>query len=104
MLRPPPARHNGRRAYDQSVLQKLGVIKLAQEAGYTISEIHSLPDQFPTDMQPSIKWQALAPAKLAEIDRRMTHLQEMRSLVERTLQCECEALEDYFLFGIGVRD
>lgn len=93
-LLPRPDRDKGRRCYDESVLPKLGVIKLAQEAGYTISEIHTLLNQFPEDMQPSAKWQALGPSKLAEIDRRISHLQAMRALVERTLQCQCEALDD----------
>jgi MerR family transcriptional regulator, redox-sensitive transcriptional activator SoxR len=93
-LLPHPARDKGRRYYDESVLPKLSVIKLAQEAGYTISEIHTLLNHFPADMQPSDKWQALGSSKLAEIDRRISHLQNMRALVERTLQCRCEAIED----------
>ena len=93
-LLPRPARDNGRRRYDESVLLRLGLIKLAQEAGYTIAEIHALLYQFPTDTSPSAKWQALAPSKLAEIDRRISQLKDMRALVEHTMQCQCEALED----------
>ena len=93
-LLPHPARESGRRRYDESVLLRLGLIKLAQESGYTIAEIHGLLYQFPTDTSPSAKWQALAPSKLAEIDHRIGQLKDMRALVERTLQCECSALED----------
>jgi MerR family transcriptional regulator, redox-sensitive transcriptional activator SoxR len=93
-LLPRPARDNGRRTYDENVLPRLGVIKLAQEAGYTIAEIHTLLNQFPADMQPGAKWQALGLSKLAEIDRRISNLKTMRALVERTLQCQCEVLED----------
>jgi len=93
-LLPPSKRISGKRRYDAAILEKLGVIRLAQNAGYTIAEIHTLLHEFPVDATPSERWQALAAQKLAELDARMQSLIAMKSLLEHTLQCACPSLDD----------
>ena len=50
---PTPERENGRRRYDGEVLRKaldrLAVVRVAQQAGFTISEIRMLLDGFRPD-------------------------------------------------------
>lgn len=92
-LLPPARRVNGRRRYDEAILQKLSVIRLAQQAGYSIVEIQMLVHDFPADAPPSVRWQALAQQKLDELDKRMRNLQAMKSLLEQTLLCQCVTLE-----------
>ena len=45
-LLPPPERENGRRRYDGEVLRealdRLAVVRVAQQAGFTLSEIRTL--------------------------------------------------------------
>src|SRR5215203_3264259 len=57
-LLPPPERANGRRRYDGEVLRKvldrLAVVRVAQQAGFTISEIRTLLDGFSEDTPPSV--------------------------------------------------
>ena len=93
-LLPPSKRVSGKRCYDAVILEKLSVIRLAQNAGYTIAEIHTLLHDFPVDATPSERWQTLAPQKLVELDARMQSLIAMKSLLEHTLQCACPSLDD----------
>lgn len=93
-LLPPPARVNGRRRYDETVLRKLGVIRLAQQAGLTIAEIHALLNDFSAVTPPSERWQRFAGDKLVEVSERISQLEQMKSLLESMLDCACSTLED----------
>jgi MerR family transcriptional regulator, redox-sensitive transcriptional activator SoxR len=69
---PPPERENGRRRYEgevlRDVLARLAVVRVAQRAGFTISEIKTLLDGFSDDTPPSERWRILAREKLAEVE------------------------------------
>lgn len=93
-LLPPSGRINGRRRYDHTVLSKLKIIRLAQQAGYTISEIQILVHDFPADALPSVRWQAMAQQKLEELDERLKNIQAMKTILEQTLYCQCVTLEE----------
>jgi MerR family transcriptional regulator, redox-sensitive transcriptional activator SoxR len=93
-LLPPSKRVNTKRRYDLSILQKLSVIRMAQHAGFTIAEIQTLLHDFPVDTPPSVRWQALAGRKIFELNEAMQRIQEMKSLLEQTLQCHCLTIED----------
>jgi MerR family transcriptional regulator, redox-sensitive transcriptional activator SoxR len=93
-LLPAAGRVNGRRRYDEGVLRQLGVIRLAQQAGYTIAEIQMLLHDFPAGTLPSERWRVLARQKLVELDELMGNIQAMKALLEETLACECETLEE----------
>lgn len=92
-LLPPAQRRSGKRRYDATVLEKLGVIRLAQDAGLTIAEIQTLLYDFPTDTPPSVRWRTLATKKIVELDVLLSRVQAMKSLLEQTLQCHCATLE-----------
>ena len=57
---PSPERANGRRRYDgevlREVLDRLAVVRVAQQAGFTLSEIRTLLDGFCEDTPPSERW------------------------------------------------
>jgi DNA-binding transcriptional MerR regulator len=93
-LLPSAGRVNGRRRYDEGIWPKLGVIRLAQQAGFRIAEIHTLLHDFPADAPPAARWQAVAPQKLAELDELIKHIQAMRALLAETLACRCATLEE----------
>lgn len=94
-LLPPAERVNTKRRYEESMVQKLGVIRLAQQLGFSIDEIQVLLHDFPVDTAPSQRWQALAGSKLAELDAKMAQIQEMKQMLEQTLQhCACATLEE----------
>jgi MerR family redox-sensitive transcriptional activator SoxR len=93
-LLPEPVRVNRQRRYSDGIAQKLGIIRMAQQAGFTIAEIRSLLYDFADDAPPSERWQCLAQHKLVELDAQMRNLQAMKLLLEQTLQCQCSTLEE----------
>lgn len=93
-LLPPADRVNGRRHYDESILQKLGTIRLAQQAGFTIAEIQALLHHFPANTPPPERWQAMATQKLDELEERLQTIQKMKNILAQTLNCQCETLAD----------
>jgi MerR family transcriptional regulator, redox-sensitive transcriptional activator SoxR len=94
----PPERANGRRRYDgevlSEVLDRLAVVRVAQQAGFTISEIKTLLNGFSKDTPPSERWRLLAEEKLPEVDALIERVQGMKDMLERGLRCECLRLED----------
>jgi MerR family transcriptional regulator, redox-sensitive transcriptional activator SoxR len=104
-LLPRPERANGRRRYDgellREVLDRLAVVRVAQQAGFTISEIRTLLDGFSEDTPPSERWRILARDKLPEVEALVERALSMKDLLERGLRCECLRLEECSLVGNG---
>lgn len=92
-LLPPAERINGRREFDESVLERLAVIRLARRAGFTLSEIHTLMTGFAPATPPSVRWRSLTAAKLNEVNALIARAEEMRSLLEEGLACGCLTIE-----------
>jgi MerR family transcriptional regulator, redox-sensitive transcriptional activator SoxR len=105
---PTPERENGQRRYDgevlREVLDRLAVVRVAQQAGFTISEIRMLLDGFSEDTPPSERWRVLAREKLPEVEALVERALGMKNLLERGLRCECLRLEDCALIGRGTAD
>ncbi len=87
----PLARVSGRRQYDPSVLNRLGVIACAQDAGFTIAEVREL---LGPDNPDGSSWRALAERKLREVEAVIERAQATRQLLEESLDCNCVALEE----------
>jgi MerR family redox-sensitive transcriptional activator SoxR len=92
-LLPPPWRVNGQRRYGADVFTQLAVVRMAQEAGFTIEEVRTLVAGFPEGTPASARWQALAYRKLAEVDALIARAQAMRRVLEESLACGCLTLE-----------
>lgn len=93
-LVPAPRRVSGQRRYDDHVLHRLALIRFAQEAGFTISEIRTLLEGFAEETPMSARWQALVQNKLAEVDALMERATRMRDLLGRAAACGCLRPED----------
>ena len=104
-LLPLPERANGRRRYEgellREVLDRLAVVRVAKQAGFTISEIRTLLDGFSEDTPPSERWRILARDKLPEVEALVERALSMKDLLERGLRCECLRLEECSLVGNG---
>ena len=86
----PSGRVGGQRRYHDSVLARLEVIRLCKSAGFTLDEIQTLyADELPG--RPSSR--ALAEAKLAEIDSRITELNRAREIIEWGMRCTCPSID-----------
>ena len=86
----------------------MAVVRVAQQAGFTISEIGTLLDGFSEDTPPSERWRVLAQAKLPEVEALVKRALGMKDLLERglrcELRCECLRLEECALVGKGAPD
>jgi MerR family redox-sensitive transcriptional activator SoxR len=74
-LLPRPKRVNGRRRYDASALQRLSMLQLAQQAGFTIAEIQTPVHGFAPAIPPAARWTALAREKLVQLDAQIERAQ-----------------------------
>jgi MerR family transcriptional regulator, redox-sensitive transcriptional activator SoxR len=105
---PAPERENGRRRYDgevlREVLDRMAAVRVAQQAGFTISEIRTLLDGFSEETPPSERWRVLAQVKLPEVEALVKKALGMKALLEKGLRCECLRLEDCDLIGGEVPD
>jgi MerR family transcriptional regulator, redox-sensitive transcriptional activator SoxR len=92
---PVPLRTSGQRRYDSSVLQRLAIVRLAQEAGFTVAEVKRLFSDFDADTPASERWQALATQKLAEVEALISRAQGMKRILEEgLLRCRCPSLDE----------
>jgi MerR family redox-sensitive transcriptional activator SoxR len=98
-LLPPPRRVSGRRRYDPSALSRLALIRMAQEAGFTIGETRTLVTGFPEGTPASARWQTLARRKLDEVEAQIARAQAMRRILQQSLRCGCLALNDCAALG-----
>lgn len=99
-LLPEPQRvSGGHRRYDASILELLAVLRMAQQAGFTIAEMHLLVAGFEASTPASERWQSLAQTKLKEVEAIIAHAQQTKRILERFLQCGClhlgECLQEY---------
>ena len=94
-LLPAPRRINGRRRYDSSVFKRLAVIQMAQQAGFTVSEMRTLFNGFTAETPASARWQELARQKLVETDALIRRAQAMKQILEeKLLRCRCLTLDE----------
>jgi MerR family redox-sensitive transcriptional activator SoxR len=89
-----PARRNGRRVYDESILDELGLIELAKRAGFSVAEIRKLRGGFSRRTPPGERWRALTQTKLAEIEERIAEAEHMKRVLRVLARCECPTLAD----------
>ena len=88
----PVRRANGRRVYDSAVFESLALIRLAQDAGFTVTEVRRLLSGFDRATPASARWRSLAERKLVEVNARIEDAERMRDLLERLLRCRCDTL------------
>ncbi len=90
---PPAERVGGQRRYDEAVLARLAVIRLAQGLGFSVAEIRSLVEGFDDAGVPSERWREMATGKLAEVDALIARAEQMKQLLEESLRCGCLTLD-----------
>jgi MerR family redox-sensitive transcriptional activator SoxR len=93
-LLPAPARISGRRRYEPGILQRLEIIRTAQQAGFTLAELRVLFDDILTNAAPSARWHDLIQYKLQELNRLLLNVQSMKALLEDIMRCDGDELED----------
>ena len=56
---------------------------------YLLREIKRFMTGFSHSTPPSVRWRAMATAKLDELDRRAEEVERMRSVLRLGLECDC---------------
>jgi MerR family redox-sensitive transcriptional activator SoxR len=90
----PSARSSKRRIYTPQVMGRIRIIQFARDAGFTIAEIRTFINSYPTGASPSVRWQALAERKLQEIDALIARATRMKTLLRSGFKCSCLTIED----------
>jgi len=80
----PAARAGQRRHYPPSTAERVALIRLYQDAGFTLAEIRRLLAAT-TRRRPA--WSRLAERKIAELDARIVDAQRAKKLIEHALNC-----------------
>ncbi|MEV5989641.1 MerR family transcriptional regulator [Streptomyces sp. NPDC052051] len=87
-LLPQATRDAGRRVYPAAAVRRIALIKMAQQAGFTLAEIRQLLDTT-AERGATQQWRALAERKLPELDRFIQEAQLLRKAVADCLACGC---------------
>lgn len=101
-LLPVPTRLNGRRRYDASTVQRLHVIGHAQQSGFTLGEIRELFLGFDVGVPPSVRWEALARRKLADLEAQLARIHAMQDLLHEGIRCGCLTIEQCTIWLSGL--
>ncbi|CAI6082713.1 MerR family transcriptional regulator [Cohnella sp. JJ-181] len=88
-LLPSPARKNGQRRYEESLLDRIDFIKIAQQTGFSIEEIAVLLEGFATGDSLSERWERMALQKRSELEDRKKQINAMIQILDNGLNCSC---------------
>jgi len=83
-LLPAAERAGGRRHYTPSSAERLALIRLYQDAGFTLAQIGRM---LAARSQGRRGWGDLAERKIAELDARIADAQQAKKLIQHALQC-----------------
>jgi DNA-binding transcriptional MerR regulator len=81
----PDTRIGGQRRYREEALTQVGVLRLCQDAGFTLAEIRQMMAQRPID---PTGWRALVEAKMVSITDSLRRLDKAHDLLSHALDCE----------------
>lgn len=101
---PTAARVSGRRCYDANIIHRIGLLRFAQQAGFTLEEIKTLFHGFDAETRPSTRWHSMARKKMHELDVLAESIQRMRRALELGLKCGCMRIEDCTLSPADVEE
>jgi MerR family redox-sensitive transcriptional activator SoxR len=99
-----PARQSGQRRYAAAAIGRLRIIKVAREAGFTISETKTFLCGFSETTPPAARWRSLAQRKLEDLSTAMVRIQRMKEVLETSFRCGCLRIEDCERAIVGARE
>jgi MerR family redox-sensitive transcriptional activator SoxR len=89
-LLPAPARHSGRRVYENADLDRLAVLQFARACGFRLKEIRDLLAPLSRGKPMSQRWQRFARVKIGELDRLIANANTMKQQLGGALACQCQ--------------
>lgn len=92
-LLPAPHRAGGQRRYPADALDRVLLIRLASEMGFTLSEIKVFLNGLRDDAPVGPRWKKLAHRKIQEVEGSIQRTRRLKSLLEHLLHCRCASLQ-----------
>jgi DNA-binding transcriptional MerR regulator len=83
----PQGRSGGQRRYEEEALTQVGMLRLCQDAGFTLAEIRQMLAQRATD---PTRWRELVEAKRLDVASSMRKLEKAHDLLSHALECTHE--------------
>jgi DNA-binding transcriptional MerR regulator len=83
-LLPPGERAGGRRHYPASATERVALVRLYQDAGFTLTEVRQL---LASDTRRRRRWNQHAERKIEELDARIAEAQRAKKMLEHALNC-----------------
>jgi redox-sensitive transcriptional activator SoxR len=103
-LLPEPDRLGGQRRYTDATVQRLGIVEVAKQAGFSLEEIGVLLSSTDEGAPAHEQIRALAARKLPEVDALIERAQAMRDWLSAADECGCETLDACALFDPSAPD
>jgi len=97
-LLPEAERVSGQRRFTEETVQRLGIIDVAKQAGFSLGEVGVLLTSIDEGTPAHEQLRALAKRKLPEVDALIEHAQAMRDWLTTASSCGCESLAGCGLF------
>lgn len=98
-LLPEPERVGGQRRFGEAAVRRLGIIRVAKRAGFSLNEVRALLLATDRGTPAHEQLQALSARKLPEVEALIKRAEEKRDWLTLVSQCACETLEICALFG-----
>ncbi|HEX3649100.1 MAG TPA: MerR family transcriptional regulator [Pseudonocardiaceae bacterium] len=83
----PQARSGGQRRYTEDALARVGLLRLCQDAGFTLTEIRQVLAQRAAD---PTRWRGLVEAKMVDVANSLRELNKAYDLLSHALECTHE--------------
>lgn len=99
-LLPPAERAGGRRHYPASSQDRLALIRLYQDLGFTLTEIRQMVAALGRGRR---SWTGLAERKIEELDARIAEAQRAREMLAGALRCPHDDLRTCPSFRAAVQ-
>lgn len=97
----PVERRGGRRLYDQEAVERLAIIVLLKNAGFSLAQV---ADLFARGGTGDESWQALVRERAAGLASRIVELQRMRDYLDLAQSCPSPWLLDCTHLRAAIRD
>jgi len=90
----------GQRRFERSIIRRLSFIRIAQNLGFTLSEIEEQLASLPEGRTPTEKdWARLSRGFAKVIDARIEGLQQLRNKLDKCIGCGCLSLKRCNLYN-----
>lgn len=90
----------GQRRFERSDIRRLSFVMVAQQFGFTLSEIQVLLSRLPAGRAPTARdWAAIAETFRGRLDQRIETLKSLRDNLDGCIGCGCLSLPKCRLFN-----